>query len=200
MTKKMAPETERGVVFDRHQVQLILSGAKTQMRMTIETQPKVVGRYSDGSDMYEWRHHRLPGGTHQTKLEQCRENMRTCSPHTPGCIIWVKEPFVASESGIIYRADLDDAQNNQMIQKGISIPSAATMKREQSRLTLKVTEVRSQNLQEISDDDVIAEGFASRREFADHWDKTHKFLAQQWNYNQFIWAITFKVHGREETA
>jgi len=87
-----------------------------------------------------------------------------------------------------------------------------------SRLTLEVTEVRVQQLQEISEEDAIAEGVTTRCEersndyhgdqtdhlthatgachveaFAHLWDDINGKRAP-WSSNPWVWAITFREH------
>lgn len=77
-----------------------------------------------------------------------------------------------------------------------------------SRLTLIVTDVRVQRVQDISTDDIYAEGtpgawdhtgkhtclVACRTAFHDLWDAIHaKRPERQWNANPWVCALTFDV-------
>lgn len=68
-----------------------------------------------------------------------------------------------------------------------------------SRITLEITKVRVERLQEISNNDCEAEGLNRdgplesgnlRPEFAELWDSLHSKGA--WEQNPWVWVIEFK--------
>lgn len=82
--------------------------------------------------------------------------------------------------------------------------SPVAMPRWASRLTLRITEVRVQRVQEISEGDAMAEGVPftalpqgqtpdtlHRAQFADLWDSIHG--PDSWDANPWVWALTFQV-------
>jgi hypothetical protein len=107
-------------------------------------------------------------------------------------------------NGAAYRADMpttagafEDSERCR-VELGYRWRSAATMPRWASRLTLRVTGVRVQRLQEISEADAIAEGAQSPGvpasltnvgAFAKLWESIHGQGA--WSLNPWVWAITF---------
>lgn len=123
--------------------------------------------------------------------------------------LWVREAWRADDYAkddperTIYRADipsdvLDAGKGIIKWKPGIHLP------RIRSRLTLVVTDVRVQRLQDISRDDVIAEGITERdgypitecvagwhEPFAQLWDSVNG--AGAWETNPWICAITFEV-------
>jgi hypothetical protein len=96
-----------------------------------------------------------------------------------------------------YTAD-DNSVSYHWGRKRVSIH----MPRWASRITLDVTEVRTQRLQEISKDDATAEGIhddlcgvlehGPRAAFAVLWDEINGKRAP-WSTNPIVHAITFKV-------
>lgn len=77
------------------------------------------------------------------------------------------------------------------------------MPRWAARLTLELTDVRIERVQDISEEDAQAEGVILRptpvHRFADHriaftvlWESINGPTA--WNLNPWVWALTFRVH------
>ena len=64
------------------------------------------------------------------------------------------------------------------------------------RAVAEVEEVRAERVQNISEEDAIAEGFASVQEFADYWNKLHGRRA--WERNDWIWIYRFRPLKGEE--
>ena len=59
-----------------------------------------------------------------------------------------------------------------------------------SRITLGITAVRIEEVQDVSEDDARAEGFESISAFADYWDSINGEGA--WDRNDWVWVIEFK--------
>lgn len=83
------------------------------------------------------------------------------------------------------------------------------MPKEAARLFLRVTDVRVERLQNISDKDIIREGTpdsgrleANRGYFADDiWDETIKkadLSRYGWDANPWVWVIEFERISKEE--
>jgi len=83
------------------------------------------------------------------------------------------------------------------------------MKQEQSRLTLQIKEIRVERLQDISEEDAIAEGFkntfvgfqhpvynpgrTANQDFEIFWNATHKKPEEKFEASPFCWVIDFEV-------
>ena len=125
---------------------------------------------------------------------------------TAGDRLWVKEAFAtggSAQSPIVYRADIANAE-------GMAWRPSLHLPRRQSRLTLIVTEVRRERVQQITREDAIAEGvqwdkggrrwhfdgaLADRRDprrvFEKFWRELHG--DEGWDADPEVAVITFTV-------
>jgi hypothetical protein len=85
-----------------------------------------------------------------------------------------------------------------------------------SRLLLELTDVRVQRLQEISYNDVLAEGLThfltdeaqtdashiaeAKQAYGELWDKLNAKRGFPWNSNPWVWTLTFKRLAEERTS
>jgi len=54
----------------------------------------------------------------------------------------------------------------------------------------------SQQLQDITDDDVRAEGYETREAFAAVWDRINAKRGYPWASNPWVWVIEFRLEAR----
>lgn len=158
------------ILFSTPMVQAILKGQKTQTRRIVK-QPEAVellelGQFGDALDL---------------------------SKHRKGDILWVRETFRPKSHGMPigdpyeYRATaLEDGNPTDEPWK----PSIF-MPKEACRIFLKVTNVRVERLQSISEADAKAEGFDSIDLFFALWQNingTESLAANPW-----VWVYEFEV-------
>jgi hypothetical protein len=201
---------DRPILFSAPMVRALLEGRKTQTRRVLKPQPfidamgNVAVTKNGKTTLY---------GQHPDGRPQWANYLACCYNIAPGDRLWVKETWSARmthgwtiadarsrmfQEEIIYRAD-DESIDGWW-------PSLF-MPREFSRLTLLVTDVRVQRLQEISGRDAVAEGVRSRlpengiaqSEFQDLWNsiydkKRRGQNATAWDENPWVAAISFTVH------
>jgi hypothetical protein len=172
---------ERPILFSGPMVRAILEGRKTQTRRVIKPQPEIGGAY--------WR---TPGGAIGRDVKP-----KYCPYGRPGDLLWVRETWAINigaepgESIYAYRADRE--------RPGDWKPSIH-MPRKASRLLLRITDVRVQRVQEISDAEAIAEGcvpvwdagVTPRDAFAELWDDINAPRDHGWESNPWVWAISFE--------
>lgn len=124
---------ERGILFSGPMVRTILAGQKTQTRRLIDA--RVARLVADLDAAVGVR----------------------CPYGQVGDRLWVRETWGPCAGGVVYRSD--DLVNGQ-----VSCPDGGRWKpsifmpRWASRITLEVTELRVERLQDISEDDARAEG------------------------------------------
>ncbi len=203
---------ERPILFSGPMVRAILEGRKTQTRRIVKPQPVVrygghitEGYYAEGGAVFK------EGG------EGGHRPMRWCEDAgfvpsrlgKPGDRLWVRETHLIRGAGTVvdYRADMDpvDAAGHGAFYGGWK-PSLF-MRREHSRITLEVTGVRVERLQDISEEDAKAEGcgLASalndckdveecgrsfRAGYAKLWEDINGIGS--WEANPWVWVIKFK--------
>jgi hypothetical protein len=132
----------------------------------------------------------------------------------PGDRLWVKEAVAwVSGWGWRYRADNDDLSEKREQGEVGRWRSPIHMPRWASRLTLTVTDVRVQGVQEIAEADAVAEGvnpclegnqcpdgrhggccamYDPNAAFYVLWNSLHG--PDAWNANPWVWVKTFDVH------
>jgi len=218
--------TDRPILFSAPMIRALLGGRKTQTRRLIKDRgdlPQFCGGRYDAKDDHElwgWEDH--DRGEWIT-LDQWRKYRFV--PFIPGDRLWVRETCRAweventGEDVVQFLAD----ETSQLIQNtpeaaeswgamyhygargpknrvGQTVPSIH-MPRWASRLTLPVTDVRVERLQDITRGDAMAEGcpFANMADgpnpcdwFRDQWNATSG--PDAWAANPWIVALTFTVH------
>ena len=211
----MSVPKERPVIFSDEMVRAILNGRKSQTRRVIG------GEHGQHADAWAWSPERRMW---QSEIEGDHgryghgEWVR-CPFGAPGERLWVREAWAARVSGAhkmrqgtygpYYRAT--DASSGTL--KWLS---ASSMARGASRITLEITSVRVERLQEISEADALCEGverithigpcrvmgwhdyaggagFMSPIEsYRTLWSQLNNKPGRRWEDNPFVWVIGFK--------
>ncbi len=134
---------ERPILFNGAMVRAILAGTKTQTRRLVKYIPAL-------GDPEEW--------CHQRKMVDgiAGEHKKYCPHGLPGNLLWVKETCMNALAGYspvwFYRADSDQKPGDRHWRPSIFCTRAA------SRITLEITAVRIERLNDISEADAKAEG------------------------------------------
>lgn len=210
---------EKPILFSAPMVQAILNERKTQTRRVMKPQP-ISKVWGSGTMWWHWKHRQWPDGN-QDILKAALDDY---TPYQPGDVLWVRETFATFEgaagAGFIYKAD---AEHNPPIE--LCIPDrwkpSTHMPREAARIFLRVTDVRVERLQEISEADAKAEGIRSywrHKEYGEEWHEcNHTFIGAyvenshstrreafaelwdslakgdtRWENNPWVWVYTFE--------
>ncbi len=180
---------ERPILFSGPMVRAILDGRKTQTRRVVKPQPfhAIVRSCSTGAKLDD-----------EGKLFHC--------PY--GCLrdtLWVRETFLLANGGTACycRADMSsfDAVGFGAMYGGWK-PSIF-MPHQWSRITLEITDVRVERVQDISTNDALSEGVSDysgdtkgempwpKQAYQILWDSING-KNHPWSSNPWVWAITFK--------
>ena len=220
---------ERPILFSGPMVRALLDGSKTQTRRVCKPQPIADARFVGGHHLPATK--RNPG--QEISVEAPYVHI-ACPYGLPGDRLAVRETFYAwgrwetrysakkgrdewhfvdmtLECGRSYAYDTDEDTPMIVTRRSIVVPlwwrrPAIFMPRAASRITLEITRVRVERLQDISEADALAEGvtddgslvtdlagndrggaFAA---FATLWEVING--AGSWDDNPWVWAIEFR--------
>lgn len=201
---------ENPIPFKAETVRAILEGRKTQTRWVIKPQPEMARR----GKIERWE------GDQADLLELLNCSGRNCPFGQVGDILWVRETWQTSSAydylsprkiqgdvPLWFKAD-KNAKKNLGDQPGRTRPSIH-MPRWASRITLEITGVRVERVQDISEEDARAEGIVWKREKGDSidprteraakpifpalWDAINAERGYGYEVNPWVWVIEFKV-------
>jgi len=190
---------QRGIIFSKPMVLALLAGIKTQTRRKLKFQPANASEFPD---------------------------IASCPYGKPGDRLWVREAWrtlkqyddrqpgqLAADTPLRYEADRHFSRSEfepGRLRQGIFMPRWA------SRIELAITQVRFQRLQDISEQDAVAEGVQAVRGTT----RGEDFLADEedqdllgpidlyravweslqgvgnWEANPWIWVVEFRVLGK----
>lgn len=185
----------RPIIFSAPMVQAILAGRKMQTRRVMKPQPNVGFRIGDchwvESGFSLWSDN---GGCGCIEIK--------CPYGTVGDVLWVRESLENANDGALgYPVDGTWFPNTPWMWKKNKLPSIY-MPRWASRITLEITEIRVERLQDISEQDAIAEGVQNTI----YWKEEHppsicySVLWEaingkgSWNANPWVWVVEFTPH------
>lgn len=203
------------IIFSGPMVRAILDGRKSMTRRVLKPQLRH-GLNGAGEtiseDYFVWEPR---AGQVIPFTESCAYRWCELLPYAPGDLLWVREMFsyrhawtVDQVGGPIwYWADNNPTRGDWTVPKpSIHMPRWA------SRLTLEVTDVRVERVQDIDYDDVRAEGVEddwtcinpgegsyaiedrAEDKFERLWNDLNAKRGYGWDANPWVVALTFKVH------
>ncbi|ECW0839939.1 TPA: hypothetical protein ACGT34_004828 [Salmonella enterica] len=207
---------ERGMIFNSEMVRAILDGRKMQTRRIMKVQPGtpefglrriIESSKANENGMYFWSQDDACG-------IKARSKPFSCPYGEVGDRIWVRETFrvhsrATDVATLVYRASVRNSWTEQTHRVPVAVcnkpatPEKWTpsihMPRWASRITLEITGVRVERLNDISDVEASKEGcsIADMRSgdrladvFARLWESIYG--AGSWQANPWVWVIEFK--------
>ena len=195
----------RPIIFSADSVRAILDGRKTQTRRVMKPQP--IGNLQYVGSMWfekEYRLHTLERLDYDGTMEKYFSIK--CPFGAPGDRLWVREKWgVTVDCETIYFADFIPNVHDVSIFRW---RSPMFMLRKYSRLTLEITNVRCERVQEISYDDCLAEGCPYSRKhendmtnadkinrigwYQGQWNELNAKRGYGWDTNPWVFVIEFK--------
>lgn len=193
---------EHPILFSAPMVRGILENRKTQTRRIVKPQPEQFGSMI-----------RMEVKGHGITANPSLANVwgGVCPYGQPGDRLWVRETFYCDDFRyprgpveemrklMYYRADVPSGRfedADEWGEPGSHWKSSIHMPRWASRITLEITDVRVQRLQDISEDDAIAEGCqrndgprgAPIGQFRELWNS----INGNWDANTWVWCVSFR--------
>ena len=212
--------TERPIIFSAPMVCAILEGRKTQTRRLVKPKHLDAIEFCGGGPSGEPA---TPEAIELSYGEIGEDNGDTSAPQwrlscadypdegsmplgqlygAVGDHLWVREAWAwPGEEGFIYRADTESAATVDRWHNDPNYPQirwrpSIHMPRRASRITLEITGVRVERVQDISEADAAAEGIGSaitrdckKPRFRKLWESIHS--AESWTANPWVWVIEF---------
>ena len=210
------------ILFNTGMTRAILEDRKTVTRRVVKPQPPAASTVSKIGKAYGWS---------RGKDSQPKYLMK--QPYQPGDVLWVRETFrvdylsnIVGSGRVRYKADGSyadihfSADRYDMMRRAQRKPGwrpNENMPREVARIFLRVTGVRVERLQDITPDQIDAEGCkewaysATTGEplpsgpswFRIAWDNTIKSADRAtcgWEANPWVWVIEFERIIKEEAV
>lgn len=202
---------EYPIIFNSEMVKAILDGRKTQTRRVIKPQ---IEQWKD-CYAYQVKKDNNVGYPLVMRFNDLEEMNKYCPYGKVGDRLWVREGF-----GLLGRALSDGkppdnemsvicyrATDKNVVKHCIKWRPSIHMPRWASRITLEITDVRVERLQEITAKDCVTEGcsrtiesnphYHPRDRFKDLWNSIHK-KQYRWEDNPWVWVITFRRVNNEK--
>lgn len=175
---------ERPILFSAPMVRALLAGTKTQTRRMVKPQPRILA-----GELLCWKDDAL---TDDQMAELCPYGQ-------PGDRLWVREAWMdlrgvdGAVGPCMYRATFGNAPDGGKWRPSIHMPRWA------SRITLEVTGMRVERLQDITRGDAMAEGcpFPNLQD-GDSPVRWYEYLwraingPDSWDANPWVWVVEFK--------
>jgi len=211
----------RPILFSGPMVRAIKEDRKTQTRRVISPQPKhlsPVRPYQTPEGLWKWVLAETGMG------DGCVSTGFACPYGVVGDLLYVRETWRPdfSEADIYYRADgavrrfLDrEDWFASTYRKGKGKRSrkwrpSIHMPRWASRITLEITRIRVQQIQDIKPEECLAEGIVRGggefqeadliKDFSDLWYMINEKRGFGWEVNPWVWVVTFKRIQENEST
>lgn len=195
------------ILFNGEMVRAILDGRKTVTRRLVKPQPMDT---ADCKHEMVTFHEMIPDYYRGDYSCACRKCGWGVGPkgdsvfkptYLPGDILYVRESWGVycrkwwEASHFEYRASWKAEETPFGLAEPPKWRPSIHMPKDAARIFLLVTDVRVERLQDITEEQAVAEGVADRAAFASLWDSTiapSKLDQYGWDANPWVWATPFE--------
>lgn len=205
---------ERPIIFSGHMVRAVLAGTKVQTRRIVKLRDLGPSEAAGFKWDYRDKHGLWNSISHEDLLAKCPYGK-------PGDRLWVKEtwqslPCLKCDEGRegarctctdppVFRADRNLVTGKEpILYEAMRWRPSIYMPRWASRITLEVSGVRVERLQDISEEDAAAEGIrrvCNRLGFMDLWDSINaRRSGCSWEANPLVWRVEFRCLPLADSA
>ena len=209
------------ILFNTEMVQAILDGRKTTTRRVIKPQPRYIK--ASGRWVYQIPEKQVHAGCCTAVCSASREwweyLMHDQFPYQLGDILYVRETFCPYDAGHVingvkYAYKADSTPESEEVRKayGYKWKPSIFMPKDAARIFLKVTDVKAEQLHDITEEQIKQEGieFVSGYDVRDiplnTWDYFEMLFKRLWNStikksdlplygwdaNPWVWVISFE--------
>lgn len=200
MTRTEILEIAKPIPFNDEMVRAILRNNKSVTRRKVKPQPP---KEADG--IYE----RMDNGNFQMKVSPYESiyDYEIVPKYQVGDYLYVQETWSEDKHNYLYRADFSD-EDLEKLKNIMWWVSLKLIPRKAARIFLRVTDMRVERLQDITDEDLIREGEviyihvdgsfnreATRTSYLGTWNSTVKksdLDKYGWDANPWVWVIEFE--------
>lgn len=191
------------IIMGADSIRAILDKKKTMTRRVVKEQSRLREPQEEYGNMVVTAEYFNQYGSWQEWVPNAKT--MGCPYGHIGDRLWVKEAFALwtdSPHCVAYKADEMhyDAIDDVFWKDEVDITSIAVdgkwksplyMPRWASRITLEITDIKVERLQDITEEDAKAEGYSRVDEYAWAWDALNAKRGYQWESNPWVWVVSF---------
>lgn len=215
---KKTKNTYIPINFSTPMLQAILEGRKTQTRRLIKPQPTKQWAVEQGEKYLSGATEEGVTSKDMTNVNINIDNLLEDNPIKKGVILWVREKWRNNDDikePYLYKLNYDTEYDCYTENRSLKWRRSIHMPKKAAQIFLKVTDVRIEKLQDITDEDSIQEGVESfydgtsagllyvdyyrgeafhlpsaRKGFQSLWRSM--FGIESWDENPWVWVYSFE--------
>ena len=185
---------EHPILFSGPMVRAILDGRKTQTRRVVKPQPDVSEGYGGCTRLMFKKRNGEALLNEALNAPSPLLYPLLCPYGDVGDRLWVRETWSMGGNGPFFKATDSDGTVHVAWRPSIHMPRWA------SRLSLEVTGVRVERVEDITEDDALAEGCFNEKEndgelpsqvYRRLWNSLNAKRGFGWDVNPWVWVISF---------